>query len=352
MLDDIKKIIEDGIQAPSGENCQPWRFVIRGNTLSVFNIPEADLSIYNSKQHGSYIAHGALIENIRLSAGTRGYSIEISLFPDESDESHVGNIVFSKTVAHEDLLYSSIHNRTTNRKQFTGEKLSAHEKQALTLAVMSNPHHDLVVVDNNAHLPALGHALAAHERILFEHKSMHSFFYDHILWDKKDEHKAGGFYIETLEFLPHQLGAVKLFKSWFMLSLLNKILGVSKMISKDNGKKYAESGSLVAITMSGTTKSDYVYLGMQMERFWLTATKLGLAVHPCNGTLYLKIHTHHHGQEAFSDEHITIINDAHKVLIDSFKVKQGRIGLIFRIGRAEKPSARARRLPPVIQVLA
>jgi len=351
MLDDIKKIIKDGVQAPSGENCQPWRFVVHNSVLSVFNVPEADFSLYNSKQNGSYIAHGALIENMRLSAHTRGLSMEITLFPDTLDETHVANIVFNKTEPQEDPLYSSLRNRTTNRKDFTGEKLSTKEKQELTLAVTYNSENDLIIIDDDTHLSGLGHALAAHERVLFEHKSMHSFFYDHILWDKKDEHKAGGFYIETLEFLPHQLGAVKLFKSWFMLSLLNKILGVSKMISKDNGKKYAESGTLVAITMSGESKEDYVYLGMQMERFWLTATKLGLAVHPCNGTLYLKIHTQHHGCDAFSDEHITIINNAHKVLIDSFKVKQGTIGLIFRIGKADVPTARSKRSPPVIQVL-
>jgi len=47
MKEVIKKIIEAGIMAPSGENCQPWRFEVRGNKISIFNIPERDTSLYN-----------------------------------------------------------------------------------------------------------------------------------------------------------------------------------------------------------------------------------------------------------------------------------------------------------------
>ncbi|MCF7898425.1 MAG: nitroreductase, partial [Candidatus Pacebacteria bacterium] len=79
MINDIEKIINDGVLAPSGENCQPWKFELNGNRLSIFNIPEADMSLYNLKQRGSYIAHGALIENIIISSGAYGYTTPVSL---------------------------------------------------------------------------------------------------------------------------------------------------------------------------------------------------------------------------------------------------------------------------------
>ncbi len=69
----MQKILEAGVRAPSGENCQPWRFVVAGDTLSIFNIPERDLSPYNFNQLGSMVAHGALIENIVIAATAFGY---------------------------------------------------------------------------------------------------------------------------------------------------------------------------------------------------------------------------------------------------------------------------------------
>ena len=180
---------------------------------------------------------------------------------------------------------------------------------------------------------------------------MHDFFYNHIIWDKNNENKAGGFYIETLEFLPHQLGAVKLFKHWTFLSLCNTVLGISKMISKDNGEKYARSGTFAALTMRGTTNKDFVLFGMQVERFWLTATNMGVAVHPCNGTLYLKVHTHDSGVGAFSKKHMAAIDEAYEDLLNAFEHKGRLIGCIFRLGKADEPTARASRLPPVIEIV-
>ena len=63
--DPIRQILESGIQAPSGENSQPWRFKRERNgdveRVWLFNRPEADQSLYNYEQSGSYVAHGALL---------------------------------------------------------------------------------------------------------------------------------------------------------------------------------------------------------------------------------------------------------------------------------------------------
>lgn len=349
MESDIRKIIEDGVLAPSGENCQPWKFSLLGNVLSVFNVPEADYSLYNSHQKGSYLAHGALLENMSISSVVHGYVLDIALFPDKENEIHVATITFSKGEVKHHPLYGSLIKRCTNRKEFTGVKLTEEEKEELKISVTESD--SCIIVDDDQKLQIIGKALAVHERVLFENKSMHDFFYDHIAWDKKDENKAGGFYIETLEFLPHQVGVVKLFRSWIILSLLNTVLGVSKMISKDNGEKYARSGTFAALTMCGTTNKDFVLFGMQVERFWLTATKMGIAVHPCNGTLYLKVHTQNSTIDAFSKKHMAIIDEAHGDLLNAFNYKHRSIGFIFRMGKADEPTARSKRLPPVIEVV-
>ncbi len=58
--EDIKKILEMAVYAPSGENCQPWRFEVRDSKIDIFNLPERDQSLYNHGQMASYFAHGVL----------------------------------------------------------------------------------------------------------------------------------------------------------------------------------------------------------------------------------------------------------------------------------------------------
>ncbi len=36
--EDIKKILEAAVHAPSGENCQPWRFEINDREIRIFNL--------------------------------------------------------------------------------------------------------------------------------------------------------------------------------------------------------------------------------------------------------------------------------------------------------------------------
>lgn len=347
---DIEKIIKDGVQAPSGENCQPWRFKIHNAKVSLYNIPEADLSLYNSKQKGSYMAHGALIENMIISAEKHGYAMEITLFPHDHDEILVADIIFSKKEkANQEPLYDVIYKRCTNRKDYTGETLTHEQKKKLQDSVERLGFSTLSIVDDSKHMQSLGVALATNERVLFENKKLHNFFYDHILWNKKDEDKAGGFYIDTLEFLPHQLKGVKLFKNWIVLRMLNKALKVSKMISKENGEKYTKSGTFGALIMKGTTHKDYVNLGRSLQRLWLTATLLDIAMHPCNGTIYLMGHINDHSTGDFSGEHVAMLQKSYSDIVAAFDAGESHIGFIFRMGKAPEPTAIAKRVAPRIE---
>lgn len=346
MIDHLETILRDGVMAPSGENCQPWRFEVEGDILSVFIVPEADTSLYNSLQKGSYLACGALLENMAISAKQHGHRMDSSLFPDEENKNLVAKVAFIKQEIVPHLLYESLAKRCTNRKNFSGEKLSNLEKEKVQQSVCETGAHSIIYIDETTKLQTLGKALALHEKVLFENKSMHDFFYDHILWDKKNENQAGGFYIKTLEFLPHELGAVKIFKTWWLLALFNRLFKVADFISKDNGDKYARSGTIAAVTMKGSSPKDYVLLGQSVEKMWLTATSLGLSVHPCNGTLYLREHIHDNGSTQFTKKHASLIQNAYNSIINIFEVQEGGISFIVRIGKAESPTARAHRLSP------
>jgi nitroreductase len=342
----ILEILKYGVMAPSGENCQPWRFVFKDEILSIFNDETADTSLYNLNQNGSYLAEGALIENIDLAAAFLGYSIHVALFPDHAKQNHIADISFSLGKKQEvGNLFAFIDKRCTNRKDYTTEKLDNSSKVKITESVSGFPSQ-VLFVDDNSSMERVGAALAVHEKVLFENKFMHKFFYKHIIWDKDKEKESGGFYIDTLEFLPHQLKAVKLFKNWKILTVLNFFLKISDKIAKENGQKYAYSGAFCALTIDAVKPEDFVVLGRAVQRVWLTATQLGLSVHPCNGTLYLKQYCDLAG-EHISPVHRGLINDAFSVIGSCFNPKNSNIAFIFRFGRSGAPSAVSKRLDPI-----
>src|SRR3989338_5351391 len=124
MRDDIQKIIADGVLAPSGENCQPWKFEVKNNQICVFNVPEADTYLYNYNQKGSYVAHGALLENISISALKHRYRANITLFSDNNEPDLVAIVTLDNNESSDDALYPYLKQRCTNRKDYNGQKLT------------------------------------------------------------------------------------------------------------------------------------------------------------------------------------------------------------------------------------
>lgn len=348
MNKDIQKILEEAIYAPSGENCQPWKFAVDGSSIHIFNIPEADTSLYNIEQKGSYVAHGALIENINIVALKYGYKTSVKLFPIKEEPNPVATLTLDPTNPRELPSYQYITKRCTNRKEHAHQKLSDDQKKQLVEAAREAGIGELRIIDDEESLNVLGKALAVNEQVIFENKKLHNFFYEHILWKEEDQGKAGGFYIKTLEFLPHQLKGVKLFKNWLILKLLNKIGKVSRMIAKENAEKYANSGSLAVVVAKGNTREDFVNAGRAAERVWLKATELGLSVHPCTGVMYLMERINGGDANAFSQSHLETIKTAYVDIEQTFGVEGKTIPMLFRVGYADDPSARSLRMKPNI----
>ena len=52
-LADIQESVRAGLLAPSGDNCQPWRFVWDGRQLEIHFLPERAESLYDVNHSAS-----------------------------------------------------------------------------------------------------------------------------------------------------------------------------------------------------------------------------------------------------------------------------------------------------------
>lgn len=353
MQEIIKKIIDAGIRAPSGENCQPWRFEISGNEILLFNLPERDSSLYGWGQRSSYLAHGALLENMSIAASALGYDANIVLFPNPSQTNLVAHVTLSPVQPKNESLYPAIAKRATNRKPYKKIPLTVDQKAALVDAGESfDSDCRFILVEEDEQRKKIAKLASRNEKIIFGNKSLHSFFFGHINWTKEeDDEKSIGFYIKTLELPPPVETAFKIIKKWSVMRILNK-LGFSSFVAGANSSIYGASSAIGVVLVSRNTPEDFIHAGRLTERIWLTATSLDLSVQPLAGLIYLMHRIRANEIQDFSPAQVKIIKDAYKGIETVLDIRDNNsmIAMMFRIGTDGEPSARSPRLRPHIMI--
>ncbi|MBI4094889.1 MAG: nitroreductase family protein [Candidatus Liptonbacteria bacterium] len=344
----IQKILEAGAQAPSGENCQPWKFRVRAHTIYVFNIPGRDQSPYNFRQRGSYVAHGALLENISIAAAALGYPGHIEVFPDRNDADIVATVVFSESKPKDEPLYQYIIKRATNRKPYKKTPLAQEVCHALLHSAGDIVGGNVLLTGKREDIKVLSLVGSMNERLALENKSIHDFLFSHINWtDEENQQKKLGFDIKTLELPPPARATFRLFRHWPILKVLNRV-GASKAVWKQNGKVYDSSAAVGIVAVRGNKNSDFVTAGRIMERVWLTATKLGLSFQPMTGILFFMQRIFAGNFEPFTSRQVELIKESYEKVRQIFKLERETIPIMFRLGYADPPTAQSLKLPPEI----
>jgi len=341
MSEDIKKIIELALYAPSGENCQPWKFRVDKNVIELINVPERASSLYDWGQRASYLSHGAVIENIELASQELGYAVEIEIFPDKDNPEIVARVKLTKTEIKKDPLYNYIEKRSTNRKPYRDTLLTEEQIKEIVSCSKNNDIKILFIQDKKAK-KALAEVGSTNESIMMSNKFLHNFFFSHVNWTKEeDEKKKIGFFIDTLELPPPAKIGFKIFKNWKITNLFNKI-GLYKLIGKQNAKIYSSSSGIGIIIIKNMSPENFINSGKIMQRMWLTLTKMGLSLQPLTGVIFFMYKVLAKETEKFSEDQVKTIKKSYEKIKNIFNLEDSDIvAFMFRVGYAEKPSARS-----------
>jgi nitroreductase len=343
----IKKILDLSVHAPSGDNSQPWRFEVKNNVISIINLPDRDLPFYNFRQNGSYVAHGGLIENINIVASSLGLTTDISTFPDHTNPNVTARILLNEGETHENALENYITKRATNRKIYKNASLTENERsEILSVGNMNGGKVKIIETDKEKNL--IGKAMSMNEIVALESKRLHNEFFGHIAWSEKEEKQnKTGLYIKTLEFPKLVEFIFRQLRHWPITRFLN-IFGFARGVAKSNAKIYSSGAALGVVITPSNSKESYIMAGRIMQKIWLTATKLGLAIQPITGALFLMQRIISDETYDLSNKHILIIRDAYDAVKKVFGVDSGNVAMLFRIGHADPPSAYSSKLPPNI----
>jgi nitroreductase len=340
-------VLQRAVNAPSGDNAQPWRFRIHDDSIEVCNADNADPTLYNFRERGSYIALGAVAENIRILASEIGFAAGIKIFPD-GKEGCVVRITLSSEAAGTDPLVASIDTRATNRTVYARRPLTADITEAL-VAAARDVGGSLRIVETDADMDTLANAVSTNERLLMEHRGLHDALFSMIRFSRKAEKATPGMYIKTMDLPPPvEIMFRSVLRSWNMLRLMNRI-GFSRAIPKQTCRVYRASSAFCALALAGESDGDFVSIGRALQRVWLTATSLGLSMQPTAAIPYLAQRVRAGEADMFSPEHISLIERAYADIEQTFRLSAGEgIGMMFRIGYADAPGTASYKAPPII----
>jgi len=346
----VKMILNMAVFAPSGDNSQPWQFKCRGLVFDIINLPDRDNKIFNYNQHGSYIAHGALLENIVSLAPVFGAEASFVLFPEKNNRDIVASVTLKITGrAKKQETLKLIQLRSTNRKKYKPYVLLDAEKSKLQDNFHGETNVSLVLTEDKQNIGQIARAVSTPERIMLEYEPLHHEFFDLIRWNGNHESESKfGMNIDTLELTPPQKLIFKWFSNWKFSAILRK-LGLPKFIAKENSKIYASASAVAAITTASNAPESYIQTGQLLQRTWLTITKLGLSMQPIAGVLYLDDQLEAGGLAQLPNNLKVLIKDSVSTVYNAMGNPSDKIVMLFRIGKSEPPSALSKKNPPIFK---
>jgi len=343
---EITKLVSAGLLAPSGDNCQPWRFLWNGESLQIHFVPERAESLYDVQHTASWIALGALLTNLRIAANTLGCQLHIDVFPDHETSPLVAQVRWQRQPTCDDPLFPALTARCVNRRPYRRAPLPSQVKAELLSLASTAPGVSLDLLEDEPKKSALASLAAVNERILFENRALHDGLYRWLRWTTHETTRTGdGMPVESLELSGLERPGFRILASWPITRGLTA-LGLTSMLPWRTQRVYQRSAAIGLLTVNGTRPEDFVRGGELLERLWLTATLRDVAFQPITGITFLWLRCRLAQGDGLSARHQKLLDNVWRRLAELLPSSIQRTPImLFRLGLASAPSGRALRRP-------
>ncbi len=265
---DFLKMLENGIQAPSGHNTQPWKFKINNKNIEVYPNLEKELPIVDANHRELFISLGCAVENICITANQLGYNYQIEIINQENIP--FIRIELNKGEIKKNPLFQQINQRQTNRSVYNSKIIKEEILNQLKNLNISSPISIFFYKKGENEFSTLSKLIYKGNQILFNNNEFKEELLEWIRFNSKEvEETKNGLAYDVLDSpsLPRWLGK-PIVKSFLK----------PKSQNKSEKEKLNSSSHLVLITTKENTPDNWILAGQALERFLLKCTELEIAV--------------------------------------------------------------------------
>jgi nitroreductase len=338
----LQTLLTAATRAPSGDNMQPWRFMVdeAAGVITYFVDETRDPSPMNVNQLMARVAIGAGVENLLRTARINGWTVNL----EESQPPAVARVSLPNVSEDAGVIENAIGARVTNRRFYDGRAIPSEVHRRLTVA--TPPLEGVVtnwIIDRDR-LTDLADLMGRSDALLFSQRSMRAAFLANIRFDQMpDADVEIGLPLASLEVSRGERMALRLLP-WIPNFLVK---WSAHSIFGSHARKLVEGASgLCLIVAPDHDESTYLLVGRAMQRAWLALTEAGIAVQPMMSMPVLETIARFASPELLAsigrEKLAALAEDSRRLAPE---IGAGRPGFLLRFGFAASPSGRTGRLP-------
>ncbi|HEX2574364.1 MAG TPA: nitroreductase family protein [Polyangia bacterium] len=351
--EELRRLVEAGGMAPSGGNVQPWRVLAYPDALEVgFDLPRAT-SFLDVGRLASALAVGAFVENVTIASESFGLGHELALGKGMDESAPLARLTFSgrrdpATVwAHP--LYPFIPQRVTNRRLHEGPPLDAR-----TIAMLTDAAQDregrcrCVAIGEEAGRREMARILGATDALRMFHPELHQQMFAELRWSVEEaQTTCDGIDVATLELPQEAIMFLGALRSYDVLARTVPREAISSLTEQTIlGSSHMGCLTIATPPEEVPTRQALFAAGQALERLWLTATRLGVALQPWSVLPFLALRVRHFGAAGFEVDEAAEIGSLIQEMAQALDLSTRETPIfIFRLAHAPAPSARSLRLP-------
>jgi nitroreductase len=278
----LEKILDLARWAPSGDNTQPWRFeIVDERHFVVHGHDTRDWCVYDLDGRASQVAIGALMENIAIAATDLALRAEFVVRSDQLETHPVIDVHLHEDASLvRDPLVDEITERVTQRRALSTTKLTDVQKRALSESVGSD--YTISWIEGTAKRWQMARLLARAGRLRLTIPEAYEVHRRIIEWDADSSEdripdRAVGLPPPGLRLMRWAM------RSWGRVDFLNRFLAgtwMPRMQLDLIPGFYCGGHFLIEAKQTPKSLEDFWSGGRSMQRFWLTASALGLQFQP------------------------------------------------------------------------
>ena len=281
LTDPLLRVLDAARWAPSGDNAQPWRFeLIADRRLVVHGNDTRAECVYDLQGHASQLALGGLLETLAIAASGEGWRTEVTRREgDETRPTFDVNLI-DQPDAVADALLPYVRVRRVQRRALRMRPLHARERAALEDCLPAGYRVLwLSTWRERVRAARLTFTCAGLRLTLPEAYPVHR---DVVDWENTaspDRIPAGAVGLDPLTLRLMRWAMQR----WERIAFLNRYLAgtVLPRLELDLWPGLACGAHFALLAPRQPQDSDdYVAAGRAMQRFWLTAARLGLQLQP------------------------------------------------------------------------
>jgi hypothetical protein len=335
-------LLVHAICAPSGDNTQPWRFIVDPTCGRIaLRVDETrDRSPMNAGQRMARIAVGAALENLLQSARALGWTA--ALEPAGPPDLAVVRLSEDGT---ESANLDVITSRVTNRRPYDARPVPEEILREFSQEV---PELDGVsthwIVDRDR-IRGLAEVIGSADALMFGEPSMRQAFLSKVRFDAMaNEPVDEGLCLGSLEVAGFDRMALRMMRrapNWVI-----KLGGAGRIFAAKARQLVESSSGLCLIAAPDGSEETDLSVGRAMQRAWLALTSRGFAAQPMMSLPVLE-NVLDHGDPAIvasvGRDRVTSLGACFRAMVT--ELGDRRPAFLLRFGFAPAPTGRTGRLP-------